>query len=66
MGKKIALDSKFKIVTVPLPPEKVDAWKAAMRMLLDWIREEANNDADQSKTKCASPENNLYEPEAQD
>ncbi|MCC6568925.1 MAG: hypothetical protein IT315_06785 [Anaerolineales bacterium] len=55
MGKKIALDAKFKIVKVPLPPEKLEAWKAAMMLLLEWIREAAGKENDPpSKNELAS------------
>jgi hypothetical protein len=53
-GKKQHLRSDFKIVYVRLPPDKVEQWRAAMALLLEWILEE-HNDKNQKENSIKIP-----------
>ena len=40
MAKRAELNVEVKVVYVPLPPEMVEARRASLLMLLQWIRED--------------------------
>ena len=39
MANKIKYETNFKIAFVPVPPDMVEARRASIRMLLEWILE---------------------------
>lgn len=50
--KKIEYKTEFNIVHVPLPPEMIEARKASLLLLLDWIHEERKKEEEEQKQKC--------------
>jgi hypothetical protein len=44
MGKRVELVTQFKAAYVPLPPEMVEARRASLLLLLQWVDEEIKNE----------------------
>ena len=38
--KPVELQVAFKIQYVPLPPERVEAWRSALSLIVDWVVED--------------------------
>ncbi len=47
MAKRIKLVTEFKAVYIPLPPEMVEARRAGLLLLLQWIKDDLISNPDE-------------------